>query len=176
MAQALSQNMKVLAPVGSLIPSFPRWGKVRTNRFAKFTVTIMARKPTQLMKPAMIVPSPPFPLIKQLAIPLSNHRTVAKWLVISRKARGTVRRCASFTLTIMANDMNILMEFAMPVSLSVVVADLSALQPRPTLYGCTPPSDGTTSQSTKLSKYDSQVAGYPVNGRGGQGFAVRGWF
>ncbi len=28
---------KVLAPVSSLIPSFPRRGKVRTNRYANFT-------------------------------------------------------------------------------------------------------------------------------------------
>ena len=41
---------------------------------------------------------PPFPLIKQLAIPLGNHKTVAKWLDISQRARGTVRRYASFTL------------------------------------------------------------------------------
>ncbi len=38
----------------------------------------MARKPPLMMKPAMIVPSPPFPL--------------------SRRARSTVRRFASFTL------------------------------------------------------------------------------
>jgi hypothetical protein len=38
MAQAIPLSMKVLAPVVSLIPSFPRWGKVRTNRFATFKV------------------------------------------------------------------------------------------------------------------------------------------
>ena len=55
------------------------------------------------MPPLMIKPVMPVSLMKLLAIPLSNHKTVAKWLVISptlarKRARGRTNRYASFTL------------------------------------------------------------------------------
>jgi len=54
------------------------------------------------------------------------------------------------------------------------MANMPPLIMKPAMHFPSPrPSNRTTSHSTRLSKDDSQVAGYPASGRGGQGLAAR---